>query len=206
MPVEFYSRVIFPRICNFLLNNPLVGQYRRRLLVQAQGNILEIGFGTGLNLPYYPGGIRRITTIDPNPGMQKLARRQSSRRDIDVDHYAARSEQLPFGNNRFDCVVSTFTLCSVLNVTESLREVYRVLLPGGRFLYLEHGRSPEPAIQKWQRRLNWLQQLCGDGCRLDRNIHELVGTQPFSSLERSNEYLSRTPRTHGYLYVGIATK
>src|SRR5262249_91939 len=109
-------------------------------------------------------------------------------------------------DNRFDCVVSTFTLCSIEEVDQALGEVYRVLKPGGRLLFLEHGLSPEPRVQKWQRRLNCLEMPLPDGCHLNRNITELVPAQPFSSVEVREFYLERTPRTHGYLYRGMATK
>jgi len=105
----------------------------------------------------------------------------------------------------FDCVVSTFTLCSVADPGQTLSEVFRVLTPMGRFLFLEHGRSPDPAVHKWQRRLNWLQTRLGDGCRLDRNIKELVAAQPFSAVESAEFYLEKSPKTHGYIYRGIAT-
>jgi len=106
----------------------------------------------------------------------------------------------------FDCVVSTFTLCSIEDVNRAIGEVYRVLRPGGKFLFLEHGLSPESGVQRWQRRLNWLQKRIGDGCRLDRNIKELVTAQPFSSAAMDECYLEKAPKTHGYLYQGSATR
>src|SRR6185437_4162966 len=104
------------------------------------------------------------------------------------------------------CAVSTFTLCSIDNVAQALGEVYSVLKPGGPFLFLEHGLSPEPGVQRWQRRLNGLEMRLADGCRLDRNMRELVAAQPFSSIAVEGFYLERTPRTHGYLYQGVARK
>src|SRR5262249_42170171 len=170
--VGFYSRVIFPRLCNFLLDNPRVARHRRELLAHADGAILEIGFGTGLNLPCYPKGITRITVIEPNAGMHRLAQKRIRQTGIEVDHPLLGGERLPFDAGTFDCVVSTFTLCSIEQVHQALGEVYRVLKTGGRFLFLEHGLSPEPKVQQWQRRLNWLSRCLGDGCRLDRNIKE----------------------------------
>ncbi len=204
--MSFYSEAIFPRICNFALGNAQVSEQRQQLLADAHGEILEIGFGTGLNLPHYPSEVHKITTIDPNAGMRRLAQRRINGSNIQVDFHQISGEQLPFDDNRFDCVVSTYTLCSIMNVEQALKEVFRVLKPGRKFLFLEHGISPDPGVQKWQRRLNVLEMWLADGCRLDRNIKELVASQPFSSVESREFYLERTPKTHGYLYRGVATK
>ena len=204
--VNWYSQTVFPRLCDFALNRPFVAKRRRELLAHAEGEVLEIGFGTGLNLPHYPTTVRKITTVDPNPGMQALARKRIQRSEIEVDERMLHGERLPFDNDTFDCVVSTFTLCSIDDVRRALSEARRVLKPGGRFLFLEHGLSPEPSVQKWQRRLNWLEGVLADGCRLDRNMQELVAACPFSSVDVETFYLEKTPKTHGYVYRGIARK
>lgn len=201
-----YARVIFPRLCNLLLDRPAVARHRHDLLAQAGGDILEIGFGTGLNLPWYPAHVRKITALDPNAGMHRLARRRAAQSGVAVDQRVLSGERLPFETASFDCVVSTFTLCSIDQVAQALAEVYRVLQPGGRFLFLEHGLSPEPGVQRWQRRLNWLERRLGDGCRLDRDIKGLIAAQPFVVVETAESYLEKTPRTHGYLYQGHAVK
>lgn len=202
----FYSQVIFPRVCDFLSNSPAVARYRRALLTHAYGDVLEIGFGTGLNLPYYPEHVRKITTVDPSLGMHRLAQKRVNQTGIAVDQRVLSGERLPFGDNTFDSAVSTFTLCSIERVSQALSEVYRALKPGGRFLFLEHGLSPERKVQKWQRRLNWLELRLADGCRLDRDIRALVQAQPFASVEIEEFYLDKMPKTHGYMYRGIATK
>ncbi|HET6574082.1 MAG TPA: class I SAM-dependent methyltransferase [Fimbriiglobus sp.] len=202
----FYTQVVFPRLCDLLLNRPLVARHRRELLAHASGDVLEIGFGTGLNLPHYPEGVRKLTTVDPNAGMDSLARRRIKKSKVEVDQRVLSGERLPFDTGTFDCVVSTFALCSIAKVGEALAEVYRVLRPGGRFLFLEHGLSPEPTVQKWQRRLNRLEMWLADGCRLDRDIRGLVTAQPFS-LERMDQfYMGGFPKTHGFMTRGIATK
>jgi len=204
--VGFYSRVIFPRLCDFVLDRPFVAKHRRELLSTVDGEVLEIGFGTGLNLAYYPEHVHKITVVDPNPGMQRQARRRIDRAEIEVDQRLISSEELPFDNQAFDCVVSTFTLCSIENVGRALGEVYRVLKPGGRFLFLEHGLSPDVKVQKWQRRLNWFQRRLGDNCRLDRNVRDLVRKEPFENVCLDEFYLEQTPRTHGYIYKGMAMR
>jgi ubiquinone/menaquinone biosynthesis C-methylase UbiE len=204
--VGLYSQVLFPHLCDLLLDRPFVAKHRRGLLAHAHGEVLEVGFGTGLNLPYYPASVRKITTVDPNPGMHRLAQRRVRESGMAVDQRVLSGERLPFEDNRFDCVVSTFTLCSIPNVSQAVGEMYRVLRPGGRLLFLEHGLSPEPTVQKWQRRLNWLEMYLADGCHLDRDMKALLATQPFVSLDVEEFYLEQTPPTHGYLYRGVATK
>jgi ubiquinone/menaquinone biosynthesis C-methylase UbiE len=200
----FYSQVIVPRLCDFSLDRPLVAKHRRELLAHACGNILELGFGTGLNLSCYPAHVLKLTTVDPNIGMQQRARKQIERAGIEVDQRVLRGERLPFEHGAFDCVVSTFTLCSIEEVNQALSEVHRVLKPGGRFLFLEHGLSPQLNVQKWQHRLNWLQMLLADGCHLDRDIRALVTAQPFAFVKIDEFYIEKTPKTHGYLYRGMA--
>jgi ubiquinone/menaquinone biosynthesis C-methylase UbiE len=185
---------------------PFVARHRIELLAHASGQVLEIGFGTGLNLACYPTHIRKITAVDPNPGMHRLAQKRFKTAGIEVDRRMIRGEQLPFDPSTFDCVVSTFTLCSIENVAQAIAEAYRVLKPGGKFLLLEHGLSREPYIQKWQRRLNWLEMHLADGCHLDRDMKALITAQPFSAVEVNEFYLEQTPKTHGYLYQGIGTK
>jgi ubiquinone/menaquinone biosynthesis C-methylase UbiE len=204
--VGFFSEVIVPRLCDLLLSKSLLVRHRRALLAHTHGDVLEIGFGTGLNLPYYPRGVRKVTAVDPNPGMHRLAQKRIGQSGIGVDQQVLSGERLPFEDNRFDCAVSTFTLCSIPDVAQALREMYRVLRPGGTFLFLEHGLGPEPAVQRWQRRLNWLQVRLANGCHLDRDMKAVVAAQPFASVEAAEFYLERTPKTHGYLYRGVATK
>jgi ubiquinone/menaquinone biosynthesis C-methylase UbiE len=189
-----------------VLGRPFIARYRRELLAHAHGDVLELGFGTGLNLPHYPQGVRKLTTVDPNPGMHRLARRRLERSWIAVEHCTIRGEELPFADATFDCVVSTFTLCSIPKVDQALSEAYRVLKPGGRFLFLEHGLSPDALVRKWQHLLNGLEKLLADGCHLDRNMEELITTLPFAAVAMKKFYLERTPKTHGYMYRGIATK
>jgi ubiquinone/menaquinone biosynthesis C-methylase UbiE len=204
--VGFYAQVIVPLLCDFGLDRPFVARYRRELLAHASGTILEIGFGTGLNLPCCPPHVRKVTTVDPNVGMYRRARRRIKQSRIEVDRRLLGGERLPFEDATFDCAVSNFTLCSIEQVDQAVREVYRVLKPGGKLLLLEHGLSPDPKVQKWQRRLNWLQMRLAGGCHLDRDMRALVTAQPFVSVQMDEFYIEKTPKTHGYMYRGVATK
>ena len=202
----FYSRVILPLLCDFGLDRPFVARYRRELLAHAGGNILEIGFGTGLNLPCYPAHVRKITSVEPNPGMHRRARRRIEQTGIEIDQRLLASERLPFEAGAFDCVVSTFALCSIEDVAQALREVYRVLRAGGKFLFLEHGISPQANVQKWQHRLNRLHMRLAGGCHLDRDMRALITAEPFASVEIDEFDMEKTPKTHGHMYRGVATK
>src|SRR4051794_39822012 len=126
-----YSSVVFPRLCDWVMDDPRMAKLRREALADVGGEVLEIGFGTGLNLPHYPEHVRRITTVDPNSGMNRLARKRIARSGISVAQQVLGGEQLPFEDETFDCVVSTWTLCSIPDVDRALDEVYRVLRPDG---------------------------------------------------------------------------
>jgi ubiquinone/menaquinone biosynthesis C-methylase UbiE len=191
---------------NLLMSRPAFSEQRVAVLKDVSGDILEIGFGTGLNLPHYPASVSRLVTIEPNPGMVRYAARQIADSAIDVEQHESSGESLPLADASFDTVVSTWTLCSIPDVEQALREVRRVLKPGGRFLFLEHGLSPDPAVARWQQRLNPLQQRLGDGCHLNRNMRELVADTGFSQLSCSNFYFENTPKFVGYMYRGMAVR
>ena len=202
----FYSKFIFPRFYDRLADKPHWIKPRKEQLASAEGEVLEIGVGTGLNLPHYPAQVRKITTVDPNPGMNKRLQRRIEEMGIDVDKRISSSEELPFEDATFDFVVSTMTLCSIPDVQRAMGELFRVLRPDGRILFLEHGLSPDEKVSKWQHRLNWFQGKLADGCRLDLDVRGLLASQPFESVEMDNFYMEKTPRTHGYMYRGVAVK
>ena len=143
-----YSQTIFPLLCDFGLNRSFMAKHRRGLLAGASGRILEIGFGTGLNVPHYPPDVRKLTAVDPNVGMHRRAEKRVRQRGIEVDRRIVGGERLPFEDGSFDCVVSTFTLCSINQVADALREVHRVLNVGGQFLVSGTRRQPGTAGAK----------------------------------------------------------
>jgi ubiquinone/menaquinone biosynthesis C-methylase UbiE len=204
--VGLYSRLVFPRLCDWMMSDPRMTALRREVLAEVGGEVLEIGFGTGLNLPHYPAHVRRIIAVDPNPGMNRRARRRVAESGLAVDQRVLRGEQLPFEDGRFDSVVSTWTLCSIPRVERALAEIHRVLRSGGRFVFLEHGLSDDAKVRTWQRRLNPIQRLVGDGCRLDLDVPALVGSQPFADLAVHRFQMEQVPRTHGTMYRGLAIR
>jgi SAM-dependent methyltransferase len=202
----FYSRVILPRLCDCLMGLPSLTEQRKMILADVGGDILEIGFGTGLNLPHYPERVRRVTAIDPNPGMNKFALRRIASSCIEVDQRRLGGEAMPFGDGSFDCVVGTWTLCSIPQAGQVLGAVYRVLRPGGRYVFLEHGLSADTGVQKWQRRLNPIVGLLADGCRLDLDVEAVVRGQPFRDVTIERFEMEQVPRTHRTMYRGVAVK
>lgn len=201
----FYSQRILPYLFDWGLSDPAMAKYRREILANVTGEVLEIGFGTGLNLSYYPENIRKLIAIDANPGVHVLAQKRIQKSHITVDNRVLNGEKLPMADNTFDSVVSTWTLCSIANVEQALQEVYRVLKPGGKFFFVEHGLSNEPQVQVWQNRLTPIQKIIADGCHFNRNIRHLVEKQ-FDTVTLREFYAEKTPKFAGYLYQGTATK
>ncbi|MGY2946813.1 class I SAM-dependent methyltransferase [Thermostichus sp. MS-CIW-30] len=202
--MNLYRRIIFPQLLDLALSGERMERYRRQLLAHVQGAVLEIGFGTGLNLPCYPEHIRKITGVDPNPGMGSLARRRIASSPIAVDWQVADAQELPFPSQSFDSVVSTWTLCSIPNVAKALREIRRVLRAGGKLFFLEHGLSEDPQVQRWQNRLNPLQKVIADGCNLNRDMARLIREAGFRFEQLERFYMADQPKFIGYTYQGIA--
>ena len=200
-----YSQKILPYLLDWSLSDSSFAKYRQEILARVEGEVLEIGFGTGLNLSYYPEKIHKIITVDNNPGVHKLAQKRIEKSSITVDHKILSGEHLPMADNTFDSVVSTWTLCSIHYVEQALTEIYRVLKPGGKFFFIEHGLSNEAEIQVWQNRLNPVQKVIGDGCHLNRNIRQIIEKQ-FKQVTLEEFYMEDIPKVAGYMYKGIATK
>jgi ubiquinone/menaquinone biosynthesis C-methylase UbiE len=201
-----YSRLIFPRLCDWAMSTSQFGQLRKKVLADVRGEILEIGFGTGLNLEHYPAHVRGLTAIDPGVAMSRIAHARIGKSPIDVNFQDQSAEALPFEGQQFDYVACTWTLCSIPDVQSALSEVFRVLKPGGQFVFMEHGLSDEPKVQLWQRRLNPIQRWLGDGCRLDLDVEAVVRSQPFREVTVERFLFEKAPRTHGSMYHGMAVK
>ena len=186
---------------------PSIAQQRRHVIGQARGRVLEIGFGTGLNLPFYTSDVERLVAIEPNAGMGRWTRERVGAAKIPVEqHRLAAGGRLPFEDGSFDTVVSTWTMCSIRDVAGALAEAHRVLRGHGRLLFVEHGLSPERGVAKWQRRLTPVFKLFGDGCHLDRDIEAIVRESPFQVEVMDRFQLPDTPKVGGYTYRGVARK
>jgi ubiquinone/menaquinone biosynthesis C-methylase UbiE len=176
-------------------------------VVGARGDVLEIGFGTGLNLRHYPSEVRSVWGIDPmaTEGVGPVERR-IAQAPFPVERSSVRADdQLPFDSGRFDCVVTTWTLCSIPDARAALAEMHRVLKPGGLYLFIEHGRSRTESTTRWQDRLNPTWSKLTDGCNINRPVDELVEQSGFE-LSSLDEFKGKGPRLISHLYRGIAKR
>ena len=201
-----YSNYIFPKLLDKVMSNGYMSKARVAVLSEVSGNVFEVGFGTGLNLEHYPDSVKKITTADINPGMNKKALKRIQLSKIEVDHNVINGESLPFEEELFDSVVCTWTLCSIEKVDQALQEFRRVMKPEARFYFVEHGLADDPKVQKWQNRLTPFWKRIGDGCHLNRNIKELIQDNHFQFSTFENYYMEESPRFAGYLYQGVAEK
>ena len=204
-----YHQYVFPCLCDMIMANKPMTRERRLLLAEARGTVLEIGFGTGRNVPHYPkqpGAVDRLVTVDVNPGMSARAEQRLRQLTIPVEHKVVTAERLPLADASIDTVVTTWTLCSIPDPARALAEAFRVLKPGGQLLFVEHGLAPEPGVQAWQHRLTPLFRRLGDGCHLNRDVAALLQATPFRMERLDMFYLRATPRAFGHTFKGRAVK
>jgi ubiquinone/menaquinone biosynthesis C-methylase UbiE len=202
-----YSNYIFPRILDWSLGTRLIRNERRTALECLKGHVLEIGFGTGLNLPCYPPQVTRLTTLDSEEMLRDLVARRIDDALMPVTQLKIDANgRLPFEDNSFDGVATTFTLCSIRDVQSALAEIYRVLAPAGKYVFLEHGRSDEQRVARRQDLLNPIQQWVACGCNLNRPIDQLVRDANLQIKNLERYCMPNTPRIFGEMYRGVACK
>jgi SAM-dependent methyltransferase len=203
MGVTLYADRIFPFLMDWSMWN--LDGLREETLVLAEGDVLEIGFGTGRNLPYYPSAVRRLTALDPLDALRRRVTRRIARAPFPIERiFLAADGKLPFEAQRFDCVVTTRTICTIDEPVEVLQEVRRVLRPNGVYLFLEHGLSDDPRVARLQRWLNPFQRWVAAGCRIDRPIDRLIRSAGLR-IERLERFdYRREPGISGHMYRGVA--
>jgi ubiquinone/menaquinone biosynthesis C-methylase UbiE len=202
-----YSSYIFPRLLDWSLGTTMIQRQRGEALASLRGHVLEIGFGTGLNLPCYPPAVTRLTALDSERMLPRRVADRIARAQIPVEQMQLDAGgRLPFEDDAFDGIVTTFTLCSIDDVASALAEIGRVLKPECDYVFLEHGRSDDMRVAKRQDSFNPIQKLIGRGCNMNRPIDELVRAAGLRIVKLDRYCMPDTPRMLGEMYRGIAKK
>jgi ubiquinone/menaquinone biosynthesis C-methylase UbiE len=203
--VSLYRQQVLPRVTNVTLGRGQYEPIRHRVAAGLAGEVLEVGFGSGLNVPYYPPDVTRVLAVDPATVGRKLAAERIARCRVPVEFVGLDGQDLPVPSASVDHVLSTWTMCTIPNIAAALGEMRRVLRPGGELHFAEHGRSPDPGVSGWQDRLTPLHRLVLGGCHLNRPIELLIAHAGFSMVGVRNYYL-KGPRPMRYIYEGLATR
>jgi ubiquinone/menaquinone biosynthesis C-methylase UbiE len=198
-----YRRFVLPRLINFAMKDKAAEARRLELIPRATGVVLEVGIGSGLNLPFYSSEVTEVHGIDPSLELLSMAREKIESLSYTVELICQSAEQLPLDSGSMDTVVTTWTLCSIPDPGTALREMKRVLRPGGILLFVEHGASPDPRVAAWQRRINPIWSRVAGGCNLNRTIDELIKSAGFNIARLQTTYLPG-PRPMTYTYEGCA--
>jgi ubiquinone/menaquinone biosynthesis C-methylase UbiE len=201
----FYEEQVLPRVTDRALRGKEAARLRARVTAVLSGEVLEVGFGSGLNMPYYPPAVKRVRAVEPSAVARKLAAERLAASTVPVEYIGGDAQALPLADGSVDHVVSVLTLCTIPAVDRALTEIRRVLRPGGAFHFMEHGLSPQEPVARWQHRLTPLQRRVFGGCHIDRPIGRLVADAGLELIRLDNYYL-KGPRAFGYMFDGIAAK
>lgn len=201
--MNLYDRKILPHVLNFAMRQEVLLPFRRRVIEAARGRVLELGVGSGLNLPLYGSDVTSVTGVDPSVSLLSMAQARATSAIVPVELIEASAETLPIETASVDTIVTTWTLCTIPEAVQALREARRVLKPDGSLLFVEHGRAPEPSVARWQDRLDRPWGLIAGGCHINRSIDALILAAGFRIEHLTHDRMTG-PRTHNYLYQGKA--
>jgi len=200
-----YQRYLLPRLIQCACGSRVIDRQRHKVVPQAQGEVLEIGFGSGLNLPHYRREqVSRLWALEPSAEMRALAAPRVAAAGLDLRWLDLPGEAVPLPDHSVDCVVMTYTLCTIVDAMAALAQIKRVLRPGGRLLFCEHGAAPDAEVRRWQDRLDRLWGRLAGGCHLNREIKPLIAAGGFRFDELQSRYLPKTPRFAGFNTWGCA--
>jgi SAM-dependent methyltransferase len=203
--MNLYERFLLPTLVTSACSCSPIDKQRQKIVPGAEGVVLELGFGAGLNLPHYDvSKVRKLYALEPSPGMVKRARRAVARSPIDVEILAETAERLSLDPNSVDTVLVTYSLCTIPDAVMALEAARRTLNPGGRLLFCEHGLSPDQGVQRWQQRIEPVWKVIGGGCHLSRDIPALIKAAGFSIDRLDTMYLPKSPKWAAYNYWGAA--
>ena len=200
-----YADQILPRAIDLALRGGEFARPRARVAAGLEGEVLEIGFGSGLNIPHYPAGVKRVWAVDPAAAGRKLAAGRATACAVPIEYVGTDAQVLPAGDASVDNVLSTWTLCTIPDANRALAEIVRVLRPGGALRFVEHGLAPDAIVARLQQRLTPLQRRAFGGCHLDRRIDQLVAAAGLE-LTRLDTYYMKGPRALGYTFEGVAIR
>ncbi|MAS58902.1 MAG: SAM-dependent methyltransferase [Gammaproteobacteria bacterium] len=203
--MNFYDKYILPSLINCGCGTKPMRYQRQKIVPLAEGSVLEIGIGSGLNLPFYDlGKINKIWGLDPSKELNNMAKNISTTIDVEVDFIIGGAEEIPLPDNSIDTVLLTYTLCTIAEVKDSIREMERVLKTSGRMLFCEHGLAPDEKVVRWQERLSPYWKKIAGGCHLNRNIPKIIEDSKFKIVKLESMYLPKTPKFAGFNYWGEA--
>ena len=198
-----YDKWIIPSLLDFFMGNREMTRYRSRLVPRARGVVLEVGVGSGLNLPFYGAQVQRLYAVDPSEQLLRRARERARSVKFPVEFFARSGDAVPLQDHSMDTVLITFSLCTIPDPLAALREMQRVLKPGGLLLFAEHGLASDVSVRRWQNRINPFWKRIAGGCNLNRKMDELISSANFRIEELTVEY-ARGPRPLSYIYIGSA--
>ena len=202
-PMGFYQNQIVPFLIDLAMRQRNLVAYRSRVVSAAEGRVLEIGIGSGRNLPFYSQKVARVIGLDPSPKLLSMARTNLGADSDRCEFIEGSAEAIPLQNESVDTVLTTWTLCSIPDAHRALREAHRILRPGGRLLFVEHGRAPEPRVRWWQDQLTPMWKRVGGGCHLNRAIEELIEGAGFQFDRFETGYMPG-PKPLAFMYEGSA--
>jgi len=204
--MSFYQEHIVPHLVKLAMRNRELEPYRERVLAGAEGRVLEIGIGAGPNLEFYPACVKEILALEPSAKLIAMAQRAAGKSSISVKFLEGSAEAIPLESGKVDIVVMTWTLCSIPDALQALEEMRRVLKPGGRLRFVEHGQSPDASVRKWQDRLTPIWKRFAGGCHLNRPISALLEQAGFHVTHLTTGYMKHGPKPMTFLYEGSASR
>jgi ubiquinone/menaquinone biosynthesis C-methylase UbiE len=200
-----YERYVLPFMIDKACGAPAILKQREKVVPHASGRVLEVGMGSGLNLAFYdPNRVEQVFGLEPSQGMRRKAQRNLARSPVKVEWLDLPGEQIPLDDHSVDSVVLTYTLCTIPDFRTALAQMRRVLRPGGRLFFCEHGEAPDPSVQRWQARINPIWKRIGGGCNLNRPIPRCLEEAGFEIEQLDTLYLPETPKVAGFNYWGRA--